>query len=81
VNFYLVKGHAWSGRLEGLGEMAHPNLGAYEIGVAGIWMLHWVPQGRWAQLLWLVALGFLGCFVVMTQSRGAAVALLLTVLA
>ena len=81
VHFYLVKGHAWSVRLEGLGELAHPILGAYAIGVAAIWMLHWVPQGRWAQVLWLVALGLLGSFVVMTQSRGAALALLLTVLA
>ncbi|MFJ7882193.1 O-antigen ligase family protein [Pseudomonas sp. NPDC096917] len=81
IYFYFVKDHAWSVRLEGLGELAHPILGAYAIGVAGIWMLHWVPQGRRAQLLWLVALGLLGSFVVMTQSRGAALALLLTVLA
>lgn len=81
VRFYLIQGHGWTERLVGLGELAHPILGAYAIGVACIWMLHWVPQGRAIKVLWLVALGLLGGFVVLTQSRGAAVALLLTVLA
>lgn len=81
VRFYLAEGHEWTGRLEGVGQLGHPILGAYVIGVACIWMLHWMPQGRWMQALWLVALGLLGGFVVLTQSRGAALALLLTVLA
>ena len=81
VRFYFVLGHGWTERLEGLGQLAHPILGAYAIGVACVWMLHWVPQGRGMKMLWLLALGLLGGFVVLTQSRGAAVALLLTVLA
>ncbi|MFI8374437.1 O-antigen ligase family protein [Pseudomonas helleri] len=80
VRFYFIDGNAWVGRLEGLGQLSHPILGAYAIGIVGILMLHWVPQQRAMQALWLVALGFLGLFVVLTQSRGAALALLLTVL-
>lgn len=80
VRFYLIDGHAWVARLEGLGQLSHPILGAYAIGIVGILMLHWVPQQRAMQALWLVALGLLGLFVVLTQSRGAALALLLTVL-
>ena len=80
VRFYIIEGHPWVTRLEGLGQLSHPILGAYVIGVVGILMLHWVPQGRGMQALWLVALGLLGLFVVLTQSRGAALALLLTVL-
>ena len=80
VRFYLIDGHAWVARLEGLGQLSHPILGAYAIGIVGILMLHWVPQQRAMQALWLVVLGLLGLFVVLTQSRGAALALLLTVL-
>ncbi|MFP3515916.1 O-antigen ligase family protein [Pseudomonas sp. SIMBA_077] len=81
VRFYLVDGRHLMDRLEGLGELAHPILGAYAIGLAGVWMLHWMPRERGMQVLWWVALGLLGAFVVFTQSRGAAVALLVTVLA
>ena len=81
VRFYIVEGHDWTERLEGLGQLSHPILGAYVIGVAAIWMLHWTPQKGGMQALWLVALGLLGLFVVLTQSRSAALALLLTVLA
>ena len=80
VRFYFIDGNAWMGRLEGLGQLSHPILGAYAIGVVGILMLHWMPQQRAMQALWWVALGLLGLFVVLTQSRGAALALLLTVL-
>ena len=80
VRFYLVDGHPWVARLEGLGQLSHPILGAYAMGVAGILMLHWVPRQRAMQALWVVALGLLGLFVVLTQSRGAALALLLTVI-
>ncbi|MCF5720060.1 O-antigen ligase family protein [Pseudomonas syringae] len=81
IKFYGIEGHALYTRLEGLGELSHQILGAYVIGVAAMWMLHWVPTGRWMQLGWVVALGLLGLFVVATQSRGAALALLLSVVA
>ncbi|KAF0862560.1 O-antigen ligase [Pseudomonas sp. LD120] len=81
IRFYGVEGNAWYARLEGLGQLSHPILGAYVIGLAAVWMLHWVPRGRWIQVAWVLAMGLLGLFVVMSQSRGAALALLLTVVA
>ncbi len=81
IKFYWVNGNPWSARLEGLGELSHPILGGYVIGVAAVWMLHWVPTARWLQVVWAIALALLGVFVVLCQSRGAALALLLSVLA
>lgn len=81
IKFYGVEGHVWYARLEGLGELSHPILGAYVIGVAAVWMLHWAPNGRRMQLAWVIALAFLGLFVALSQSRGAALALMLSVIA
>lgn len=81
VHFYGYEDHRWTARLEGLGELSHPILGGYVIGLAAIWMLHWMPRHMGLQVLWVVALGLLGIFVVASQSRGAALALLLSVLA
>ncbi|MCU1729503.1 O-antigen ligase family protein [Pseudomonas sp. 7P_10.2_Bac1] len=81
VRFYFIDAHPLMDRLEGLGELAHPILGAYAVGIAGVWMLHWMPREGGIKALWWVALALLGAFVVLTQSRGAAVALLVTVLA
>ncbi|MGY2288888.1 O-antigen ligase family protein [Pseudomonas sp. SDO528_S397] len=79
IKFYGIEGNPWIGRLEGLGQLSHPILGAYVIGVAAVWMLHWIPRGRAMQGVWLLALGLLGLFVVMSQSRGAAAALFVSV--
>jgi len=81
IKFYGIEHREWSARLAGLGQLSHPILGAYVIGVAAVWMLHWLPRGRWMQVVWAVAIGLLGLFVVLSQSRGAAVALLLSVVA
>ena len=81
IKFYGLEGHAWSERLEGLGQLSHPILGAYVIGLAATWMLHWVPRGRGMQVAALLAVALLGLFVVASQSRGAALALLLSVVA
>ncbi|MFL7962758.1 O-antigen ligase family protein [Pseudomonas kielensis] len=81
VRFYGMANNPWNARLEGLGELSHPILGGYVIGLAAIWMLHWVPRHRGLQVLWVLALALLGGFVVASQSRGAALALLLSVLA
>ncbi|MDB6445975.1 O-antigen ligase family protein [Pseudomonas sp. 21TX0197] len=81
VHFYGVENNPWVARLEGLGELSHPILGGYVIGLAAIWLLHWVPRSIGLQAVWAVALALLGVFVVMSQSRGAALALLLSVLA
>jgi hypothetical protein len=58
-------------------QLSHPILGAYVIGVAAVWLLHWLPRGRWMQWHGPVSIA-LGLFVVLSQSRGAALALLLT---
>ncbi|SFW51703.1 MULTISPECIES: O-antigen ligase family protein [Pseudomonas] len=81
VRFYGMANNPWDARLEGLGELSHPILGGYVIGLAAIWMLHWIPRHRGLQVLWALALALLGIFVVASQSRGAALALLLSVLA
>ncbi|WP_434649136.1 O-antigen ligase family protein [Pseudomonas sp. D1-2] len=81
IHFYGIENQRWVARLEGLGELSHPILGGYVIGLAAIWMLHWVPRRIGLQAVCAVALALLGLFVVMSQSRGAALALLLSVLA
>ncbi|TDF85240.1 O-antigen ligase [Pseudomonas sp. H9] len=81
VQFYGVQARPWLHRLAGIGEISHPILGAYVIGAAIVWMLHWPPQQRWFQGLWVVSLLVLGAFMVLCQSRGAALGLLITLVA
>lgn len=81
IKFYGLEHNAWYARLGGLGQLGHPILGAYVIGLAAVWLLHWLPRGRWMQAAWVLSVGFLGLFVVLSQSRGAALALLLTIVA
>ncbi|WP_339545994.1 O-antigen ligase family protein [Pseudomonas sp. RA_35y_Pfl2_P32] len=76
--FYLIEDNLWTARLVGLGQLAHPILGGYVLGLAAVWLAHWIPQERWKQAIWVVALALLCGFVVLSQSRGAALALLLT---
>lgn len=81
IHFYGVQGHPWVTRLFGIGEISHPILGAYVIAAAIVWMLHWPPQQRWFQVLWVLSLMCLGAFLVLCQSRGAALALLISMVA
>jgi len=81
IKFYWINGNVWYARAEGLGELAHPILGGYVIGLAAVWLVHWIPRNRVIQAGWALALVLLGMFVVLSQSRGAALALLLTLLA
>lgn len=81
VKFYGLHGNVWSSRVEGLGELAHPILGGYVIGLAAVWLVLWTPRTGVMQAVCAVALGFLGVFVLLSQSRGAALALFLTILA
>ncbi|MFZ0152910.1 O-antigen ligase family protein [Pseudomonas sp.] len=81
VHFYGVQAHSWRVRLEGIGEISHPVLGAYVIAAAIVWMLHWPPQQRWFQLLWALSLLSMGAFLLLCQSRGATLGLLITMLA
>ncbi|WP_017902030.1 O-antigen ligase family protein [Pseudomonas asplenii] len=81
IRFYWVEGNPWIGRLTGLGELAHPILGGYALGLAMVWMLFWLPSSHLMRGVWFLALGALCAFVVLCQSRGVAVALLATILA
>nr|AAD17956.1 hypothetical protein Ttn [Pseudomonas putida] len=80
IHFYGVLGMPLLARLEGIGEISHPILGAYVIGSAVLFLLYEPPRQRGLQLLWLVALVCLGLFVMLSQSRGAVLALVLTVI-
>lgn len=81
VKFYGIDGNSWSARLQGLGELSHPILGGYVIGVAAIWLALWMPRTGWVQMTWALGLASLAVFVVLSQSRGAALALFFTILA
>jgi len=79
VQFYFVLGNPLIARLGGIGEISHPILGAYVIGTAVLLLLYQLPHQRVVQLGWLLALACLGAFVMLSQSRGAVLALLSTV--
>ncbi|WP_448106107.1 O-antigen ligase family protein [Pseudomonas azerbaijanoccidentalis] len=81
IKFYGVDGNAWASRLEGLGELSHPILGGYVIGLAAVWLAFWPPSTGRVQVLWMVALAVLCAFVMLSQSRGAGLALFFTILA
>ncbi|WP_077046731.1 O-antigen ligase [Pseudomonas sp. KK4] len=81
AKFYGMAGNPWSARAEGLGELSHPILGGYVIGLAAVWLALWVPRTASLQALWVVALAVLGAFVLLSQSRGAGLALFFTLLA
>ncbi|MBZ9781014.1 O-antigen ligase family protein [Pseudomonas sp. REP124] len=81
VRFYGIDGNPLSARAEGLGELAHPILGGYVIGLAAVWLLLWSPRTRPTQAVWFSALVVLGVFVLLSQSRGAGLALFFTILA
>ncbi len=79
VRFYGVQGEPLVARIEGIGEISHPILGAYVIAAAALWLLYSNPRQRGLQLAWALAMACLGAFVVLSQSRGAALALVATI--
>ncbi len=79
IKFYGVQRAPLLFRLAGIGEISHPILGAYVIGSALLLMLYEPPRQRGLQLLWLAALACLGVFAMLSQSRGAVLALVITV--
>lgn len=81
ILFYGVQGEPFFVRLVGVGEISHPVLGAYVIAAAFAWMVQWPPRERWFQILWLASLLLLGAFLVLSQSRGAALGLLISLAA
>ncbi|MGY4525389.1 O-antigen ligase family protein [Pseudomonas sp. TE21394] len=80
IRFYGMQGEPLLARLQGIGEISHPILGAYVIGSAVLFLLYLPPRQRGLQLLWLAALACLGAFAMLSQSRGAVLALVLTVI-
>lgn len=80
VRFYGVLAMPLVTRLGGIGEISHPILGAYVVGVAALLLLYDLPKQRALRLGWLLALACLGAFVALSQSRGAAVALVIPVI-
>lgn len=79
IKFYGVQRVPLLFRLAGIGEISHPILGAYVIGSAVLLMLYEPPRRRGLQVLWLAALACLGAFAMLSQSRGAVLALVITV--
>lgn len=73
--FYVVGNHAFTERLWGIGQIGHPILGGYVLALAVIWGARFCPKPLWMRPLWMVFM-FMGvAFVVMGQSRGALLAL------
>ena len=79
IHFYILQGQPLLVRLAGIGEISHPILGAYVIGAATLLLLYQVPHERMGQLVWALAVACLAAFAVLSQSRGAVLALLATV--
>lgn len=78
--FFYVHAQPFGQRLNGIGEVGHPILGGYVMALAAVWGLQFIPRGLLARLLWAAVLLLLFGFVVLTQSRGACLALLFSVL-
>ncbi|WP_165443740.1 O-antigen ligase family protein [Pseudomonas jilinensis] len=72
VDFYVLQGYPLRLRLQGIGQLSHPILGGYVIGLVAAWL----ACGRvnlWVRLLALVVLLV---FMLLTQSRGVWLAFL-----
>ncbi|HGM5582068.1 TPA: O-antigen ligase family protein [Pseudomonas putida] len=80
IHFYGMLANPLSTRLEGVGEISHPVLGAYVIGCAVLLLLYGRPLRPLPQLGWVLALACLGAFMLLSQSRGAAMGVLIAML-
>lgn len=73
---YVFQGHALSTRLSGIGNLEHPILGGYVIGLMLLWLSTNLPR-RWpAKTVAFIAMSVMFLFVLLTQSRGLWVALI-----
>ena len=79
LHFYLHV-RPFGERLGGIGEAAHPILGGYVMALAAVLGLQFIPRGLLVRVVWAVVLLVLFGFVVLTQSRGACLALLFSAL-
>lgn len=74
--FYIRDMQPLSARLEGVGQLGHPILGAYVMALVLIWGARFKPSGAWQNLLWGVLMLSALAFILLGQSRGATLALI-----
>jgi len=74
--FYIRDAQPLIARLEGIGQVGHPILGAYVMALVVIWGVRFKPSGVWRSLLWGMLMLCALAFVLLGQSRGAMVALI-----
>ena len=74
--FYIRDLHSLSARLEGIGQVGHPILGAYVMALVVIWGARFKPSRVWPSSIWGVLMLFALAFVLLGQSRGAILALI-----
>ncbi|MDO9616638.1 MAG: O-antigen ligase family protein [Pseudomonas sp.] len=74
--FYIRDMQPLSARLEGIGQVGHPILGAYVMALVVIWGARFKPSGVSQGFLWGVLMLFALAFVLLGQSRGAMLALI-----
>jgi O-antigen ligase len=65
----------WKHRMVGFALLDGPNLSAYAMGIALVWLSQLPPSSRALRLAWLAAMAVLVVFVAWTGSRGAWLAL------
>ena len=73
--FYIRDAQPLSVRLEGIGQVGHPILGAYVMALVVIWGTRFKPSGILQSLLWGGLMLFALIFILLGQSRGAMFAL------
>ncbi len=73
--FYAENMNPLHARLEGIGQAGHPILGAYVMALAVIWGLQFMPRIGWRWAVWAAQIALLTIFIVLGQSRGAMLAL------
>ncbi|MCZ4320918.1 O-antigen ligase family protein [Pseudomonas anguilliseptica] len=74
--FYVRDAQLLSSRLEGIGQVGHPILGAYVMALVVIWGTRFKPSGVWKNLIWGMLMLCALAFVLLGQSRGAMAALI-----
>lgn len=79
--FYIRDMQPLTARLGGVGQLGHPILGAYVMALVVIWGARFKPSGIWQNLLWGALMLFALMFILLGQSRGAALALIAGVFA
>lgn len=73
--FYVEGMNPLHARLEGIGQAGHPILGAYVMALAVMWGLQFMPRIGWRWVVWAALIALLTIFIVLGQSRGAMLAL------